>query len=407
MDSKLGTACFKGMQEFHEFDYFSRNSSKVPAIIQQQIMTWISKEIQTQIKDSSNFHLIWQDGVNFCKLLSKILKLPDFKFNQGKNLNRSQIRVNLKKAFAVLRKCLEFKSEFLYSEGKVMEGNKSVIWGLLFDIKCFALMKSESFIDPGLVLNEEFLNEKSKVFNQYPKHEIQKNPRPKCKVLIEHIKKVKTWLVSLGIQDLVNIDNGHFFQNPYKNGVILNEILKIMKVPVQFIEEAYSKDEVLLNISNCIQAFKRFPGISFDNIDPLSILHGEEEAIWGFLLNLSLVFPCPVKPELNLYNQYQRNDLNKSLQKWMKGFGISKKFIENEICKECLFEMARSLHGLQDEEPLETLKRIFNLEEVYEVDLLEPDVILLFLENLHRLQDNVSLQLERDFSCSVYLGRGL
>lgn len=408
MDFKLETANFKCIQNFQKDSTSSQSlHTDLSLEVKISIMTWCKKIIKIPEKDPEIFPFLFQDGQKLCELISKLFKTPLTLSSQSSVPSRSHTKLNIKKSMQVLKSNLKFKSNFLYSDKEIISGNQFVIWGLLFDIKSFTESRTLTThsIGPGLTIN--YLKEKSRSLNGHLRPSINIEKRPKSKVTVEHIRKVKEWLVKLGIGELVNVDNGHFFQNPYKNGIILFEILKKLDVVVHFIEDAYSRDEVLGNIENCIEGFRKFDGVCFDFVDSVKILNGDEEAIWGFLFNLENVFRNYWKQEMVLYNRYQRIDLTESLKKWMKGLGVDLRFLEPCINKESLVEILKSIYGKSNETPIESLKRLFNLVDISDSDLLEPDIILLFLENLHRLQDNIPLQLERDYTCPLYLGRGL
>ena len=407
MDFKLETANFKCIQNFLKDSTSSQNLySDLSLDVKMSIMTWCKKIIKIPEKDPEIFPFLFQDGQKLSELISKVFKTPSTPSTQSSFPSRSQIKVSIKKSMQVLKSNQKFKSNFLYSDKEIISGNHLVIWGLLFDIKSYAESRTLTTQSIGSGLSTNYLKEKSRSLNGHSRPSISYEKRPKSKVTVEHIRKVKEWLVRLGIGEMVKVDNGHFFQNPYKNGIILFEILKKLDVAVHFIEDAYSRDEVLGNIENCIDGFRKFDGVCFDFVDSAKILNGDEEAIWGFLFNLENVFRNYWKQELVLYNRYQRSDLGESLKKWMRGLGIDLRFLEPGIYKETLVEILKNIYGKSNETPIESLRRLFNLPDISDSDLLEPDIILLFLENLHRLQDSVPLQLERDYTCPLYLGRG-
>ena len=344
MDFKLETANFKCIQNFQKDSTSSQSlHTDLSLEVKISIMTWCKKIIKIPEKDPEIFPFLFQDGQKLCELISKLFKTPLTLSSQSSVPSRSHTKLNIKKSMQVLKSNLKFKSNFLYSDKEIISGNQFVIWGLLFDIKSFTESKTLTThsIGPGLTTN--YLKEKSRSLNGHLRPSMNIEKRPKSKVTVEHIRKVKEWLVKLGIGELVNVDNGHFFQNPYKNGIILFEILKKLDVVVHFIEDAYSRDEVLGNIENCIEGFRKFDGVCFDFVDSVKILNGDEEAIWGFLFNLENVFRNYWKQEMVLYNRYQRIDLAESLKKWMKGLGVDLRFLEPCINKESLVEILKNI----------------------------------------------------------------
>lgn len=377
--------------------------------VKQSIVSWTKQLLKLNSTDFRVFPSLWTDGVYLCRLVKLIFKISDFKYFDKQPLSRTQTRINLKKVFIELRKRAKFKSNYLFSENQVSKGIEGTIWGLLFDLKNYALGE-ESILSPcSLLLSEEVLRQQIESSTTYSCASLASS-QSACKpsqVTINHIREVKIWLGKLGLSDLAQIDNGHFFQNPYKNGLILSEVLKILGHPLDFNEEANSKAEVLQNINNCLIALKSFPGVLTTNINPLSILHGSEEATWGLLLSLSQLFPYPIKPSLSLYNTYQRSDLTASLRKWLASLKLAISPHTNIASIEILFEATQQICKCSKDNTLETLKAIFHLDFLFHSDFDESDICLLFLENLHRYCDSYPLQLERNYTCSVYLGRGL
>lgn len=381
--------------------------SRIPDSVKQDVINWTKSILKLKIKDLRAFTGIWADGIYLCKLLNIVLKDSEIKFYSNRPINKTQARINLKQAFIALRRRVSFKSDYLYCENQVLKGAEGVIWGLLFDLKTYS-SNLKSKLSPSLLsLSEDFLRQQAQSFINRPNSVSwsNNNEMPQSQVTIAHIRQVKSWLSKLGLSELAQIDNGHFFQNPFKNGLILNEILKKLEKPIEFNEDANTKPEVLQNLENCLTALSSFPGVLTANITPISILYGSEEATWGLLFSLSQIFPNPPSPPLSLYNSYQRSDLIASLKQWLLSLNIQSN--TNILTTDIVFETAQKICGCTKDNILETLKIIFHIEELNYSDFEESDILLLFLENLHRYADSYPMQIERNYTCSIYLGRGI
>ena len=269
------------------------------------------------------------------------------------------------------------------------------------------------------VLGGLYLKEKSKALASYTKCLLPPNKTipPQASITQNHVKKVYEWLRELGLSDCIHYKDSHFLQDPFRNGYILGEILKKLGYDINNDPGIRNIDTVTAHLTTCIATIKDIPGCSIDKLSADSIMLGNEEFIFGLIYNLSLLLNNFPKKKSNLYNDYQREDLLHSLYFWVKGLKVVRNL---ENCpdlsllstvrhKDVLSQLFNRVVGnsiTNKDNIIDALQRKMRLNELSDSSLLDNDILLFILENLHRIYDNLEILTCRTYSLPIYTGKG-
>jgi hypothetical protein len=334
-----------------------------------------------------------------------------------KKLSNTEKNLNIKKALDFLKKKPKFPISNLFNDYKTLENDSNVIWSLLIEVKNYYSLPKSNILNSIPLLKSSYLKEKSKKLYNYSNTSITKEPSSiqSSKILQSNKIKVCKWLSKLGLSDFFNPKHTYYPQNQLKNIQILAEVLEKLGYPIETSQNSSLKANALSYISTCLNTMKSIPGCKTPSLTPESILSGNEEIIYDLLLNLYAVMPNIKLKPINYYNEYQRQDLTKSLYIWIKGLRVLDKSLNTasdmiaELKKTCVIEAVARIVSQPDLRGglLETLRANLGFGSLGQEDLHRDDVVLLILENLHRAYDGVSLHIDRSPADYVYIGKGL
>lgn len=396
--------------------YVEESEEIVSERVKNEISDWV-KSLKILKWPDENISEAFSDGVLFLKILNKFeTPTSQIKFFQKQPLKNTEKRLNVNKLLGHLRKTPKFVSESLFKEKDIISGNNFVVWSLLSDLKSYYSLSKVVIPSKIPLMNKSFLQFKSKSYISHESFSVFSNvfPVSQSKITQKHIAKVCVWLNKIGLGECIHEKDSHFLQNPFRNGLLLTEILRKFKFNITNQIEIFSIEAITSQINECISIIQQIPGCFTENLNALSIIQGNEEVIWGLLYSLSMLFPELPKETTKLYNNYQRKDLTHSLSIWINGFSVVP-----EVNEWNLFGKMRDPQILNCfltrifPEFLSTCNTVFDIlqrklryKEILEKDIAVDDILLLVLENLHRLYDKVELNMDRDWSFPIYTGKG-
>ena len=356
---------------------------------------------------------------------------------------------NISRILKYLRDFPKMKSTYLWSDSEIMEGKIKTIKGLIYDIlvlynkvpikKLKSSPKSVQIVRPSLQTNPVLFSTQTsptrpmtrlsaprqytEVFS-YEKPEKSIELSEDCKV------RISEWLVSLDLGHLVLNASKDFFSDNLRNGIVLCELAGLITCTKSLAKYKNPKSisEACENIETAFKVLKEcdkdIPLWFITN--PMKIVRGENEPIWGLLCHIMLAFPQLLHriPKYNLkelpYNPEEIKDLQQSLLEFILSQGcierrkVSLSFQEllpdivsgvllsdlvSKVIQKPIFGIFRSqiseslaMSNIKKSlEPLRTLRKMGQQYVFAEPEIIKGNlgVILGLLEDLHRYADKI------------------
>ena len=349
---------------------------KVSDIEKSKIYEWLqSLDLFPKSYILADVEALTRSGVLLCDLLNRL---------EGKNAvikgierypkNNTAALANVTKAMGVLRGFDKMPSRYLWHTAAIMQGEEEGIWGLLADIRGYyrskaralQIGKSSRTREPS----EAPLSSRIGTVPPSPKsirslsqrRSVQKEgdmslsqsltreslstlPQPSPRQLES---EVRAWLTELKLSHHLGHDHRHFLEDPFKNGVLLCELvsklegletIKVNKHP-KSIMEARENVEKALGVLR--ERRVELPGALLRLGE--KIVQGNAKAIWTLLWTLHRLYiktvPSPFPIDLP-YSQSSFKRLDQSLGAWIHSLGVS----HSPVCPQGVMELMSGIRS--------------------------------------------------------------
>lgn len=366
-----------------------------------------------------------------------------------KPLWKSYKAANVSRVLKFLRGFPKMRSTYLWSDLEILQGDIETIKGLIYDIlvlynkvpikKARKSSKNAEDSKPAYQTTSNFLTVQSSPSRPKTKlaaprqfNEAYTDQSPERNVQLSEDSKdqVTDWLISLDLGHLLLNTNKDFFSDNLRNGVILCELAGLINNSESLARHKSPKSisEACENIETAFKALKEskkhIPLSLISN--PMKVVRGENEPIWGLLCHIMLAFPqlqyrTPKYSFKELpYNPSEIRDLQQSLLEFILSQGILdrakipmsfqellpdivsgvllsdlvSKVIQKPIFGIFRSQISESLALSNIKKSLQPLRSIRQMGQQYvfaEQDILKGNlaIIMALLEDLHRYADKI------------------
>eukprot|EP00743_Colponemidia_sp_Colp-15_P013000 GILK01014960.1.p1 GENE.GILK01014960.1~~GILK01014960.1.p1 ORF type:complete len:790 (+),score=123.52 GILK01014960.1:179-2371(+) len=445
--------------------------------IQQTLCEWI-KSLRLQSGDNLTVHNLPQrcrDGTLLCDLVNRLEgnRQPVLLGITRAPTSVASVIANINKVMRVLRSKLEMNPRYLWSTEAVMSGSPEVVWGLLEDLYNYYASTS-SRVGSNIVSPSEPapastntqdgpIRKRDESGMNSLRSSIDRNSGPSSSSAVmqqplqphsrlppitsERQQEVRRWLRDLGIHLQPELEDGPFFEDPLRNGILLCELVGLLENTKLLGVNKHPRvvKAALDNVEKALAFLReKRPNVPIYLLwQSEAIVRGQSDAIWGLLWALKQAYPyaiskpIPAESSINsAQTPYSTTDMKRlelSVCQWIFSLGVldsataPRELIQIEpqirdgtlLCAIAGCLQGRKITGVAQKpkvaigaysnirKALEVLRRLPNMGQRYiwnEKEIFEGNrvSILCLLEDMHRCYDAIPARVRTGDDMNKY-----